>query len=367
MSNQERATFRQNCLERDNGLCIVPWCDSEADDVHHILERSLWENGGYLQKNGASLCNLHHQYAETNDIPPQAFYFWLRLTTDDILRPSQIETTDVDKWGDTFDTPPWDSLRDEIKYQSTRHLLPLYWYDSETVAKTRIEHDDTGLQTLEDFVGVPLVITHKMDGGNCMLVNDMDNPVRARNGSSPKETMKKLYESGGLYWQQKVHQKLPDRLQVFGEWMYAKHSIHYGCDCPEPCDDVGPSLQHVTDVTDNRAYFQVFGVYDTTLNLWLSWPEVEDIASTLGFPTTPVIYEESHIDTPTFETTHEAREELVTMARDVIDNGGEGIVVRSKFPYHYGQFGHSVGKYVRENHINTDEHWSHRRTIVNQI
>lgn len=362
--NQNRSDFREQVFERDNNTCLVPWCDKEADDAHHIIERSCWENGGYIPRNGASVCNHHHQYAEKSHIPPQAFWMWLGI--EDPPLPESVSSMDVNKWGEEFESPPWENLRERIKYPSSRHMLPLYWYD-DTLAEERIENDDTGLTSLEDFVGVPLVITHKIDGGNCMIVNDVDNPVRARNGSKPEKGMKPLYRDGGLYWEQEVNQKLPDRLQVFGEWVYAKHSIHYGCDCEEPCEDVGPSLSELTGVNDERAYFQVFGVYDKELNLWLSWPETERVADELGFPTTPVIYCEDDMDTATFETEAEARQTLLEYAHNVIDNGGEGIVVRTKFPYHYGQFGRRLGKYVRENHVKTDEHWSHSEVVQNNI
>lgn len=365
MSKENRRKFRESCLERDNNQCLVPWCDNSADDVHHIIEREEWSEGGYIQKNGASVCNHHHQYAEENHIPPQAFWFWLRI--DDPITPEGMNV-DVNKWGNEFEKPPWSDIRDRIKYQSTRHLLPLYWYDDETVAQERIEHDDTGLDTVEDFVGIPLVITEKIDGGNCMLVNDVENPVRARNGSKPEDTMKPLYQDGGLYWEQEVNHKLPDRLQVFGEWVWAKHSIHYGCDCEDTCEDVGPKLSELTGVDDKRAYFQVFGVFDKVHHLWLSWPEVEDVADNLGFPTTPVLYKEDENDKATFNTKSEARRELIKYARDVIDRGGEGIVVRSKFPYHYEQFARRLGKYVRENHVKDDAlHWSKRKEIQNVV
>lgn len=363
MTEQGRNQFRETVFDRDDNQCVVPWCEQDADDAHHIVERSLWEDGGYIPNNGVSVCNHHHQYAETNDIPPQAFHLWLGI--EDPPLPDSVDTWQIDKWGDEFNTPPWEDLRDRIKYQSSRHLLPLYWYD-DTLAEERIEHDDTGLESLENFVGKPLVITHKVDGGNCLIVNDQDNPVRARNGSRPEDTMELMYDD--LYWRQEVHEKLPDRLQVFGEWVWAKHSIHYGCDCEEPCDDIGPSLSELTGVDDERAYFQVFGVYDKKMNLWLSWPEVETVADELGFPTTPVIYCEDENDEATFETEAEARQELIKHAHNVIDNGGEGIVVRSKLPYHYGQFVRRLGKYVRENHVEDNaEHWSKRTVKVNNI
>lgn len=362
---QQRKKFRTNVFSRDNNKCVVPWCDSTAEDAHHIIERELWEDGGYIPDNGASVCTKHHKYAESNNIPPQAFYQWVGIENPPL--PKSINNKHVNKWGEEFDVPPWKNLRERIKYQSSRHLLPLYWYDEETTAKSRIEHDDTGVKSLDNLVGIPLVITEKTDGSNCMLVSDIDNPVRARNGSKPTEDMKKLYRDGGLYWKQKVNQKLPERLQVFGEWTFVKHSIHYGCDCEEPCEDIGPSLSELTGVDDERSYFQIFGVYDKVWDMWLSWPETERVSEVLGFPTTPVLYCEDDNDEPTFETNHDARKKLIGYARDVIDKGGEGIVVRSKFPFHYGQFEIKLGKYVRENHVKTDEHWSHKNVTQNNI
>ncbi len=362
---QNRKQFREEVFSRDNNECIIPWCDKEAVDAHHIIERELWDDGGYIPDNGASVCERHHKYAEKNEIPPQAFYLWAGIESPPL--PKKVDSEDINKWGEPFDTPPWEKYREKIKYQSSRHLLPLYWNNKHTLAKKRIEKDDTGLESLETFVGIPLVITRKMDGSNCMLVSDVENPVRARNGTEPLETMKPLYREGGLYWEQEVHQKLPERLQVFGEWLYAKHSIHYGCECNKKCEDVGIALSDLTGIEDERAFFQVFGVYDTKLNIWLSWEETEKIASVLGFPTTPVLYKESKDDAPTFTDEREAINKLIEYAREVIKNGGEGIVVRSKFPYHYGQFSTKLGKYVRENHVKTDEHWSDKKTVVNNI
>lgn len=365
MSNHNRKEFRETVFSRDDNECIVPWCESTAEDAHHLIERDLWKDGGYIPNNGVSVCNHHHQAAETNDIPPQSFWMWIGIEKENIKLPDTISTWQVDKWGDEFDTPAWEEHRERIKYQSSRHLLPLYWHDEHTTADERMDNDDTGLTTIEDFVGIPLVITEKMDGGNMMIVNDMDQPVRARNGKTPKDTMELMYDD--LYWRQEVHEKLPERLQVFGEWLWGKHSIHYGCECDNPCDDIGPYLSEYVDYDNELAYFQIFGVYDKVLNVWLSWPEVERIAEILDFPTVPVLYQEES-DQATFETKNEARQTLIDYARDVIDNGGEGIVVRSKYPFHFGQFSRKLGKYVRENHVeDREEHWSKSNVIQNNI
>lgn len=353
-----RDDFREDCVERDGGECLVPWCDSPVTvdpsgpgEVHHIIERELWAEGGYIADNGASVCNLHHRFAETNDIPPQAFWRWAGI--EDPPLPDGVDF-DSDKWGESFDTPPHEDLRDFHKYPSSRHLLPLYWQSERGTAAERTGRDDTGLTGVSSFLETPLVCTVKMDGSNAMLVKDADEPVRARNGSQANhDSFDQLKQ---LYWHKDVYAELPENLQVFGEWLYAKHSIHYGCSCDEPCEDVGPGL---------RDYFQVFGIFDTDYNMWLSWPETEHWAKRLGFTTTPLV-EEHTLDKNSFDNAQQFVMHYTNEAERIVDEGHEGIVIRSKFPFHYGQFSTRLGKYVRPNHVKTDEHWSHQSLTQNE-
>lgn len=340
MSNEkllERHEFRQKALKRDNNTCIVPWCSEEADEVHHIIERSLWTDEGYYMGNAASVCNPHHKMAENNHIPPQAFWRWINenpVTPEDLSQ-------DINKWGEEFETPPHQDLREYIKYPSTRHLPFSNWGDK----------DDTFFRTLDNFINKPLVILVKMDGGNATLVKDTDNPVRARNGKYAEHKSFDLLKK--RYWDEDWFNRIPENLQVCGEWLYAKHSIHYGGTCEPECEDVGPELND---------YFQIFGVFDTKYNTWLSWPEVEKWSKKLGVPTVPVLKK-----SVSFTKTNVLWNELLKLSRETVNKGHEGIVVRSKAPYHYGQFSKNVGKYVRENHVKTGEkHWSKRDIVTNK-
>lgn len=340
-----RDEFRTTCVQRDGGECLVPWCsktvttDPEGPgEVHHIIERELWENGGYVPDNGACVCNEHHRFAEENYIPPQAFWMWLDIERPII--PDQYDTIDIDKWGEKMDVPPWKEHRSKIKYPSTGHLPFSPEWDG-----TRV---DWG--TIDEFLDVPLVITTKMDGGNAMLVKDEADPVRARNGKFAKHQSFDLLKK--MYWEDDLYSKIPDHLQIFGEWLYAKHSIHYGCDCDEPCEDVGPELD---------SYFQVFGVFDVRYNVWLSWPMVERVAESLGFPTTPIISKE------TIEKEAVFYDRILNYGEQVVSDGHEGIVVRTIFPLHYGQFERRLGKYVREGHVQPGEkHWTRRPLVQNR-
>ena len=62
MSNKEmsllsRAEFRDSVFKRDKNKCV--FCDKAAIDAHHIIERKLWNDGGYYLNNGASVCEEH--------------------------------------------------------------------------------------------------------------------------------------------------------------------------------------------------------------------------------------------------------------------------------------------------------------------
>lgn len=57
-----RDEFREGVFARDNFKCVV--CRNPAKDAHHILERRLFDDGGYYLSNGASLCEKHHIEAE---------------------------------------------------------------------------------------------------------------------------------------------------------------------------------------------------------------------------------------------------------------------------------------------------------------
>lgn len=57
-----RDTFRNAVFERDNYKCVV--CGETAVDAHHIIERKLFDDGGYYIDNGVSLCGKHHLEAE---------------------------------------------------------------------------------------------------------------------------------------------------------------------------------------------------------------------------------------------------------------------------------------------------------------
>lgn len=65
-----RKLFRDACYKRDGFRCAMCGMKSSKDkaeeelDAHHITDRTLMPNGGYVRENGISLCGECHQKAE---------------------------------------------------------------------------------------------------------------------------------------------------------------------------------------------------------------------------------------------------------------------------------------------------------------
>jgi hypothetical protein len=58
-----RLQFREAVFRRDGHKCV--FCDVTQDlDAHHITDRNLMPNGGYVKENGITLCSKHHIDAE---------------------------------------------------------------------------------------------------------------------------------------------------------------------------------------------------------------------------------------------------------------------------------------------------------------
>ncbi len=65
-----RKAFRDACYKRDSYRCAMCGMKSSKDkaeqelDAHHITDRTLLPNGGYVKENGISLCEECHKKAE---------------------------------------------------------------------------------------------------------------------------------------------------------------------------------------------------------------------------------------------------------------------------------------------------------------
>ena len=62
-----RQKFREAVFKRDGHTCL--FCNAKENlDAHHIINRNLMLDGGYVLSNGATLCPTHHLGAESGAI-----------------------------------------------------------------------------------------------------------------------------------------------------------------------------------------------------------------------------------------------------------------------------------------------------------
>ena len=177
--------------------------------------------------------------------------------------------------------------------------------------------DDKILTSTDHFKGQIVVVTEKMDGENPTIYSDH---CHARSIDSKH----KPYHSWLLSYISSFQHQIPDDWRICGEYLYAKHSIGY---------DNLPS------------YLMVFSIWDET-NTCLSWDDTVELCADLGLEHVPVIYK------------GEYDEELIKkLAKETVEKGGEGIVVRLERGFNYNDFSKSIAKFVRKNHVQTDSTW----------
>jgi len=194
--------------------------------------------------------------------------------------------------------------------------------------------DDRRLRDVGGLLRIPLVLTEKMDGSNVCLEGQA---VFARShGGAPNHPSFDLLKA----YHASVKHRIPSEVQVFGEWLYARHSIGYS------------GLPN---------YFMAFGVREN--HMWASWEDVQLWAEELGVPTVPVL---QHC---CFEREDDLRAAVETHTKTASACGGEreGVVVRNSgyFPHHL--FDKNVAKWVRQGHVQTDEHWKNQQIVRNGL
>lgn len=175
-----------------------------------------------------------------------------------------------------------------------------------------------------------IVITEKLDGEN----NAMNrHDVFARSHSAPTRTSwsKNMWENNGVW--QRCYRLIGEDEWVYGENLYGEHSIHYDR-LPE--------------------YFHIFAVRNDKTYTWYSWDDVETMSGILKIPTVPVL----HRGTVASERELQTLVEYFTAQPSVYGEVREGVVIRIADEFPVDEFSHNVCKWVRPNHVTTDEHWT---------
>lgn len=190
-----------------------------------------------------------------------------------------------------------------MKYPRTYHLPK----------SEGLTSDDKRLK-LNPFKGKGVVITEKMDGENTVLTNKY---IHARSPGGYDNDWQSFMKR---VWAEKCF-LIPDDITIFGENMYATHSIKY---------------QKLS------SYFYVFGVLEN--DTFLSWRDTKQVSKDLNFDLVPVIYEGIYKD--------------IDIPESKFGNTCEGYVCRLLESFNITDFKNSIAKYVRKNHVQTDVHWT---------
>ena len=176
------------------------------------------------------------------------------------------------------------------------------------------------------FKGKEVVITEKMDGENTTIYNDI---CHARSINSAHRE----YHSWLLNYARSFQYMLNDGERVCGEYLFAKHSIYY---------------------ENLPSYFMVFSIWNN--EQCLSWEDTVKRCEELNLITVPVLYKGIY-----------DKNKIDEAIKEVVNRNGEGIVMRLTSGYSYDNFNNSIIKYVRANHVQTDEHWSNQQIIKNEL
>lgn len=202
-------------------------------------------------------------------------------------------------------------------------------------------NDDKRMANLNGFIDRRLVCTEKLDGSNvCLTPTDVF--ARSHNGPPTHESFNWLKAKfhGELKHILAAEVEGDEEIEVFCEYTYAVHSIEY---------EFLPS------------YLWVIGVR-VGGDWWLSWNATEKFAEKLGLPTVPVI------DFP-WATNEGTLGRFIDIMVNTPGKYGtkEGIVLRDADSFNDDEFFYKVGKWVRANHVQTDEHWTNLEMKVQTL
>lgn len=209
-------------------------------------------------------------------------------------------------------------MEEKTKYPRTFHL-------PYSLGLTNDDKKAVGWQ--ENIIGKRIVITEKLDGQNSSMTI---NGVFARSHATPSTFGwdKNLLEHGGTYDQVKMW--LDEDTIIYGENLYGIHSIEYN---------------------KLPAYYFIFALRID--DNFMGWESVETYSELIEVPTVPVLFK------GIVDSEKELEELIYSLMKQPSKFGDtiEGVVVRNYLKFKYSDFDKNVVKYVRENHVQTDEHW----------
>lgn len=336
----ERKDFSYEVLERDHFKCVI--CGATHDlTAHHIIDRSLFENGGYYLDNGVTVCPEDHLKAERTQISCKELRKKAGITN--IILPEHFDTDEEwDHWGNIV-MPTGARLRGELFFQDNvqkalsegevlGNFLPYVKYHRTYYLpwSPNLQNDDRMHKDIDFFIGKEIVCSIKMDGESTSMY---PNYIHARSVDSKYHESRTLVQS--LHGN--IKHLIPDHFRICGENLYAKHSIHY---------------------RNLKSYFYVYSIWNEK-NEALSWDDTVEYCELLNLITVPVFYRGLF----NIETINKSFDSYCNSSPDPV----EGYVIRLSTAIKYSNFKISFAKWVREEHVQTNKHWLKNKVIKNEL
>jgi len=208
-------------------------------------------------------------------------------------------------------------MTDFVKYPKTMHL-----------------HFSPGLQNDDRVMPLNLldreeevVVTEKMDGENTTMYR---NNIHARSIDSRYHPSRDWVKG---FWASNVCFQIPLEHRICGENMYAQHSIAY---------------------TELASYFYGFSYWNG--DTCYSWDDTVYRLEFHGITPVPVLGRGKY-----------SQEAIHQIVRDLDLERQEGVVVRPARAFDISEFPCVVGKWVRPDHVKTNDHWMHQEMKVNGL
>jgi len=335
-----RQDFKKYVFERDNHKCV--FCGEEAVDAHHIIDRKLFcspvEQGGYFLSNGASVCAEHHVLCENTSISVEDVRKACGIK--EVVLPEHLTLDETyDKWGNIILSNGL-RLRGELFYddgfQNILKKYNLHHLFTEYVKYPRTFHapwslgctsDDKKHPNMNQFVGKRVIVTEKLDGENSSLYHDK---YHARS----IDTDNHLSRSWIRQFHASIKYDIPKGYRICGENLFAKHSIEYN---------------------NLLSYFYGFSMWNEQ-NICLSWDDTIEWFLLLGITPVPILYDGIY-----------DQDIIMALWDHTKHNTNEGYVIRIADSFAYSKFVDNVAKFVRPNHVETDQHWKNGKIIQNTL
>jgi hypothetical protein len=194
-----------------------------------------------------------------------------------------------------------------MKYPRTYHI------DS----SPNLINDDRKIESLEYIIGKNVTWTEKCDGECTFLGYNKIHARSEKNDNHPSRNWVK-----GLWGSMKHN--IPENLGIFGESMFACHSIFY--------DKL-------------TTYFYVFNIVNLQEQKFLSVDETMNWSQKLGLEYVPILKRgifEKDFEIPT---------------KSKFGETAEGYVCRIDDEFAFKDFDKYCLKYVRSRHVTSDQHW----------